>query len=99
VSWLSQARDPNSSGKFYRVVPYGVRRDDELIDLDEVRDLARRHPPRLVIAGGSAYPRAIDFSAFGAIAREVGARLMADITHSVGLIAAGLHPRWLTSRT
>jgi glycine hydroxymethyltransferase len=69
-----------------------VRRDSERIDLDQVRDLARQHRPRLIIAGGSAFPRAIDFTPFGEIAREVGASLMADIAHPAGLVAAGLHP-------
>jgi len=82
----------NYSGKFYSIVAYGVRKDTELIDLDEVRDLAKKHRPRLVIAGGSAFPRAIDFKPFGEIAREVGASLMADIAHPAGLVAAGLHP-------
>jgi glycine hydroxymethyltransferase len=73
-------------------VPYGVRKDTERIDLDQVRDLARQHRPKLIIAGGSAFPRAIDFRPFGEIAREVGAALMADIAHPAGLVAAGLHP-------
>src|ERR1700675_2645591 len=80
------------SGKLYAVVPDGVRRDTELIDLDQVRDLARQHRPKLVIAGGSAFPRAIDFKPFREIADEVGAALMADIAHPAGLVAAGLHP-------
>ncbi len=82
----------NFSGKLYRIVPYGVRPDTERIDLDQVRDLARRHRPKLIIAGGSAFPRAIDFGPFLEIAREVGALLMADIAHPAGLVAAGLHP-------
>jgi glycine hydroxymethyltransferase len=82
----------NFSGKLYRIVPYGVRADTERIDLDQVRDLAQRHRPRLIIAGGSAFPRAIDFAPFAEIAREVGAVLMADIAHPAGLVAAGLHP-------
>src|SRR5215475_775460 len=82
----------NYSGKLYSIVAYGVRRDTERVDLDEVRDLARAHRPRLIIAGGSAFPRAIDFAPFGDIAREVGAALMADIAHPAGLVAAGLHP-------
>jgi glycine hydroxymethyltransferase len=82
----------NYSGKFYTIVPYGVRRDTERIDLDEVRDLAKRHRPKLIIAGGSAFPRAIDFTPFGEIAREIDAVLMADIAHPAGLVAAGLHP-------
>jgi glycine hydroxymethyltransferase len=89
---LTAGSPVNYSGKLYRVVPYGVRRDTERIDLDEVRDLVRRHRPKLIIAGGSAFPRAIDFAPFGEIAREVGAVLMADIAHPAGLVAAGLHP-------
>ena len=82
----------NFSGKLYHIVPYGVRSDTELIDLDQVRDLARRHRPKLIVAGGSAFPRAIDFRPFAEIAREVEAILMADIAHPAGLVAAGLHP-------
>jgi glycine hydroxymethyltransferase len=89
---LTAGSPVNYSGKFYKIVAYGVRRDTELIDLDEVRDLARRHRPRLIIAGGSAFPRAIDFAPFAEIAREVEATLMADIAHPAGLVAAGLHP-------
>jgi glycine hydroxymethyltransferase len=89
---LTAGSPVNYSGKFYSIVAYGVRRDTERIDLDEVRDLARKHRPRLIIAGGSAFPRAIDFAPFGEIAREVGAHLMADIAHPAGLVAAGLHP-------
>ncbi len=89
---LTAGSPVNYSGKFYSIVAYGVRKDTELIDLDEVRDLAKKHRPRLVIAGGSAFPRAIDFKPFGEIAREVGASLMADIAHPAGLVAAGLHP-------
>src|SRR4029077_6733363 len=82
----------NFSGKLYQIVPYGVRADTERIDLDEGRDLAPRHRPRMIIAGGSAFPRAIDFAPYAEIAREVGAVLMADIAHPAGLVAAGLHP-------
>jgi glycine hydroxymethyltransferase len=82
----------NFSGKFYTIVPYGVRKDTELIDFDQVRDLARRHRPKLIIAGGSAFPRAIEFKPFREIADEVGAALMADIAHPAGLVAANLHP-------
>jgi glycine hydroxymethyltransferase len=89
---LTAGSPVNYSGKFYSIVAYGVRRDTERIDLDEVRDLAHRHRPKLIIAGGSAFPRAIDFEPFGEIAREVGAALMADIAHPAGLVAAGLHP-------
>ena len=89
---LTAGSPVNYSGKFYSIVAYGVRRDTERIDLDEVRDLAGKHRPKLVIAGGSAFPRAIDFGPFGEIAREVDAVLMADIAHPAGLVAAGLHP-------
>jgi len=89
---LTAGSPVNYSGKFYSIVSYGVRQDTERIDLDQVRDLAKRHRPRLIIAGGSAFPRAIDFAPFGEIARDVGAALMADIAHPAGLVAAGLHP-------
>ncbi|HEX5814064.1 MAG TPA: serine hydroxymethyltransferase [Methylomirabilota bacterium] len=89
---LTAGSPMNYSGKFYTIVPYGVRKDTERIDLDQVRDLARRHRPKLIIAGGSAFPRAVDFRPFGEIAQEVGAALMADIAHPAGLVAAGLHP-------
>jgi len=89
---LTAGSPVNYSGKFYTIVPYGVRRDTERIDLDQLRDLARQHRPKMIIAGGSAFPRAIDFAPFGEIAREVGAVLMADIAHPAGLVAAGLHP-------
>ncbi len=102
---LTAGSPVNYSGKFYSIVAYGVRRDTELIDLDEVRDLARKHRPKLVIAGGSAFPRAIDFKPFAEIAHEIGAPLMADIAHPAGLVAAGLHPSpvgvadWVTTTT
>jgi glycine hydroxymethyltransferase len=89
---LTAGSPVNYSGKFYSIVAYGVRQDTERIDLDQVRDLARTHRPKLIIAGGSAFPRAIDFAPFGEIAREVGAALMADIAHPAGLVAAGVHP-------
>src|SRR3989442_9045162 len=89
---LTAGSPVNYSGKFYSIVAYGVRKDTERIDLDQVRDLARQHRPKLIIAGGSAFPRAIDFAPFRDIAREVGARLMADIAHPAGLVAAGLQP-------
>jgi len=102
---LTAGSPVNYSGKFYSIVAYGVRRDTELIDLDEVRDLAKKHRPKLVIAGGSAFPRAIEFKPFAEIAHEVDAALMADIAHPAGLVAAGLHPSpvgvadWVTSTT
>jgi len=89
---LTAGSPVNYSGKFYTIVAYGVRKDTERIDLDQVRDLARQHRPKMIIAGGSAFPRAIDFAPFRDIAREVGAALMADIAHPAGLVAAGLHP-------
>jgi len=89
---LTMGHPINFSGKLYRIVPYGVSKDTERIDLDQVRDLAREHRPRLIVAGGSAFPRAIDFAPFREIADEVGAALMADIAHPAGLVAAGLHP-------
>jgi glycine hydroxymethyltransferase len=89
---LTAGSPMNFSGRFYQIIPYGVAKDTERIDLDQVRDLARRHRPRLIIAGGSAFPRAIDFAPFREIADEVDAKLMADIAHPAGLVAAGLHP-------
>src|SRR3989442_12513884 len=89
---LTAGSPVNYSGKFYSIVAYGVRKDTERIDLDQVRDLARQHRPKLIIAGGSAFPRAIDFTPFRDIAREVDAFFMADIAHPAGLVAAGLHP-------
>jgi len=89
---LTMGSPVNFSGKLYRIVPYGVRKDTERIDFDQLRDLAREHRPKLIIAGGSAFPRAIDFKPFREICDEVGAALMADIAHPAGLVAAGLHP-------
>jgi glycine hydroxymethyltransferase len=82
----------NFSGRLYDVHSYGVRREDSLIDFDEVERLARQHRPRLIVAGASAYPRVIDAARFKAIADAVGARLMVDMAHFSGLVAAGLHP-------
>ena len=82
----------NYSGQLYTAVHYGVRGDTEFIDLDQVRALALQHRPRMIIVGGSAFPRIPDFEAFRHIADDVGARLLADIAHPAGLIAAGLHP-------
>src|SRR5271163_215224 len=89
---LSHGSPVNMSGKWFKVVPYNVRRDDHRIDMDEVAKLAREHRPKVVIAGGSAYPRIIDFKGFRAIADEVGAVLMVDMAHFVGLVAGGAHP-------
>ena len=80
------------SGKWFKPVHYGVREDTHRIDFDQVRALAKEHAPKLIIAGGSAYPRIIDFAAFRAIADEVGALFMVDMAHFAGLVAAGVHP-------
>ncbi|RHW17605.1 serine hydroxymethyltransferase [Sphingomonas gilva] len=80
------------SGKWFNAVQYGVRADDHLIDFDEVERLAREHRPKLIITGGSAYPRIIDFARFRAIADEVGALFMVDMAHFAGIVAGGLHP-------
>ncbi len=80
------------SGKWYNAVQYGVRADDHLIDFDQVEALAKEHKPKLIIAGGSAYPRIIDFARFRAIADEVGALFMVDMAHFAGLVAGGVHP-------
>ncbi|WP_374727608.1 serine hydroxymethyltransferase [Haloactinomyces albus] len=82
----------NFSGKLYNVVPYQVRDDNHLVDMDEVARLARENEPRMIVAGWSAYPRQLDFARFRAIADEVGAYLMVDMAHFAGLVAAGLHP-------
>ena len=89
---LTHGAPPNLSGKWFKAYQYGVHRDDHRIDLDEVATLARAHRPKLIIAGGSAYPRIIDFAAFRAIADEVGALFMVDMAHFAGLVAAGVHP-------
>ncbi len=89
---LSHGSPVNISGKWFKPVPYSVRRDDHRIDIDEVRKLAREHKPKVIIAGGSAYPRVIDFRAFREICNEVGAYLMVDMAHFAGLVAGGAHP-------
>ncbi|HSR70392.1 MAG TPA: serine hydroxymethyltransferase [Acidobacteriota bacterium] len=89
---LTHGHPLNFSGKLYRVSAYGVGQDDELLDYDELEEIARREKPRLIIAGASAYSRVIDFQRFGEVAREVGAYLMCDIAHIAGLVAAGVHP-------
>jgi len=89
---LTHGAAPNLSGKWFKPVQYGVRRDDCLIDFDEVAALAREHKPRIIIAGGSAYPRIIDFAKFREIADAVGAIFMVDMAHFAGLVAAGVHP-------
>jgi glycine hydroxymethyltransferase len=89
---LSHGAAVNLSGKWFKVVNYGVRLQDGLIDYDEVIALARAHKPKVVIAGGSAYPRALDFAAFRRAADAAGGRLLADIAHFAGLVAGGAHP-------
>ena len=89
---LTHGSPVNFSGRFYKIIPYGVRKDTERIDMDEVRALAIEHKPKLILAGFSAYPRQLDFKAFREVAYEVGAYLMADIAHIAGIIAADLHP-------
>jgi glycine hydroxymethyltransferase len=89
---LTHGAPPNLSGKWFHAVHYGVSRQDQRIDYDEVARLAREHQPHIIIAGGSAYPRVIDFARFRAIADEVGAFLMVDMAHFAGLVAGGIHP-------
>jgi glycine hydroxymethyltransferase len=89
---LTHGSPVNLSGKWFNVVPYTVRRQDHRIDMDEVRSLAHRHKPKVIVAGGSAYPRHIDFAAFRAIADEIDAFLMVDMAHFAGLVAGGAHP-------
>jgi glycine hydroxymethyltransferase len=89
---LTHGTKVSFSGKLYNAVAYGVRKDTELIDYDEMRELAREHKPKLIIAGASAYPRTMDYEPFRAIADEVGAVLMVDMAHIAGLVAVGLHP-------
>jgi glycine hydroxymethyltransferase len=89
---LTHGAAPNLSGKWFRAIPYGVRREDARIDYDEVERLAKAERPKLIIAGGSAYPRIIDFARFRRIADEVGAYLMVDMAHFAGLVAGGAHP-------
>ncbi|MGH6649765.1 MAG: serine hydroxymethyltransferase [Sphingopyxis sp.] len=89
---LTHGAPPAMSGKWFNAVQYGVRPDDHLVDFDQVEALAREHRPALIIAGGSAYPRTLDFARFRAIADDVGALLMVDMAHFAGLVAGGAHP-------
>src|SRR5204862_2901746 len=89
---LTHGARPNLSGKWFNAIAYGVRAGDGRIDFDEVERLARQHRPKLIIAGGSAYSRIIDFARFREIADEVGAHLMVDMAHFAGLVAGGAHP-------
>src|SRR6476659_6921411 len=89
---LTHGSPVNMSGRWFKPVPYGVRRDDHRIDFDEVARLAREHRPKVMIAGGSAYPRILDFRRFREIADEIGAKLLVDMAHFAGLVAGGVHP-------
>jgi glycine hydroxymethyltransferase len=89
---LTHGSPVNFSGRFFKVIAYGVDKATEQIDMAEVRRLAKEHRPKLIVTGGSAYPRTLDFAAFKEVAAEIGATLMADIAHPAGIIAAGLHP-------
>jgi len=89
---LTHGAPVSASGRLFHAVQYGVREADGLIDLDQVRDLARAEKPKVIVAGGSAYPRIIDFAAFAAVAKEVGAVLIVDMAHFAGLVAGGAHP-------
>jgi glycine hydroxymethyltransferase len=89
---LTHGSPVNFSGKLYQIVPYGLRKDTETIDLDEVARLAREHKPKILVVGASAYPRILEFDKFAEIAKEVGAAMVVDMAHIAGLVAAGLHP-------
>ena len=89
---LTHGAAPNQSGKWFNAVQYGIREDDGRIDLEEVAALAREHQPKLIIAGGSAYPRELDFAGFRRVADQVGALFMTDMAHFAGLVAGGVHP-------
>ena len=89
---LSHGHRHNFSGKYFRIVSYGVSKKNERIDYDQVEDLAKRHKPKMILVGASAYPRIIDFAKFRPIADKIGAFILADIAHIAGLVASGLHP-------
>ena len=89
---LTHGSPVNFSGKYFRFLSYGVRRDTETVDYDEMARLAREHKPKIIVAGWSAYPRILDFGKFREVADEVGARFMVDMAHFAGLVAAGVHP-------
>lgn len=89
---LTHGSPVNISGKYFKVVPYGVSKEDELLDYDEMERLAKEHKPKIIVGGASAYSRIIDFKRMSEIAKEVGAYLMIDMAHIAGLVAAGLHP-------
>ncbi len=89
---LTHGSPVNMSGKWFNAVPYGVREDDQRLDYVEIARLADQHKPKLIVAGGSAYPRVIDFAKMREIADSVGAKLMVDMAHFAGLVAGGAHP-------
>ncbi|MBA2602477.1 MAG: serine hydroxymethyltransferase, partial [Acidobacteria bacterium] len=89
---LTHGHPLNFSGKFYTILPYGVRKEDERIDYEELERLAREHRPKMIIVGASAYSRVIDFERIGSIAREVGSPMVTDMAHIAGLVAANIHP-------
>ena len=89
---LTHGHPLNFSGKLYTIVPYGVRKDDERIDYEELERLARQHTPKMIMVGASAYPRVIDFARIGAVASAVGAPMVVDMAHIAGLVAGGVHP-------
>lgn len=89
---LSHGSPVNISGKYFKVVPYGVNKETEVIDYDEMEKIAKEHKPKIIVAGASAYPRVIDFARVAEIAHSVGALFMVDMAHIAGLVAAGLHP-------
>ncbi|HZF02165.1 MAG TPA: serine hydroxymethyltransferase [Methylomirabilota bacterium] len=93
---LTHGNKANFSGKFFEIIHYGVRKDNEQIDYDHLAQMAREHKPKMITVGASAYPRVIDFARMGEIAREVGAYLLADIAHIAGMVAAGIHPSPMT---
>jgi len=89
---LTHGHPLNFSGKYYRIVPYGVKKETEVIDYDELASLARQHKPKLIVVGASAYPRTIEFERISKVAKETGAMMMVDIAHIAGLVATGEHP-------
>jgi glycine hydroxymethyltransferase len=89
---LTHGHPLNFSGKLFTIVPYGVRKDDERIDYDELEKLAHEHKPKMIMVGASAYPRVIDFARIGAVGKSVGAPVVTDMAHIAGLVAAGVHP-------
>src|SRR6266516_1905888 len=89
---LTHGHPLNFSGKLYTIVPYGVRKDDERIDYEELERLAHEHKPKMIMVGASAYPRVIDFPRISKVARDVGAPMVVDMAHIAGLVAGGVHP-------